>query len=146
MKNIGAVMVCVLLGGVVAGAQNTGAGEKVLSQAQVFPLEGMTVRTMANGGESRDVVRGALVTGEAVGVHESVLPVGSVPNPQHVIQHSELIMVREGTVEFEHGEKAERVGAGGVIYVALGTMHTLKNVGDVPAKYFVVAIGGDVKK
>ena len=146
MKNIARVMVCVLLGSAGAGAQSTGAAEKALSQAEVFPFEGMAVRTMANGGESRDVVRGALVTGEAVGVHESVLPVGSVPNPQHVIRHSELIMVREGTVEFEHGEKAERVGAGGVIYVALGTMHTLKNVGDVPAKYFVVAIGGDVKK
>ena len=145
MKNIAWMMLCVLLSGVAAGAQSSG-GEKVLSQAQVFPLDGMTMRKMPNGGESRDVVRGALVTGEAVGVHESVLPVGSVPNPQHVIQHSELIMVQEGTVEFEHGEKAERVGAGGVIYVALGTMHTLKNVGDVPAKYFVVAIGGDMKK
>jgi hypothetical protein len=30
--------------------------------------------------------------------------------------------------------------------VALGTMHTVKNVGDVPAKYVVVAVGGDVKK
>jgi mannose-6-phosphate isomerase-like protein (cupin superfamily) len=145
MKIIAWVVMCVLLGGVAAEAQSSG-GEKVLSQAQVFPVDGMTMRKMANGGESRDVVRGALVTGEAVGVHESVLPVGSVPNPQHVIQHSELIMVQEGTVEFEHGEKAERVGGGGVIYVALGTMHTLKNVGDVPAKYFVVAIGGDMKK
>ncbi len=146
MKNIARMMLCVLLGGVAAGAQSTGGGEKVLSQAQVFPLDGMTMRKMPNGGESRDVLRGTLVTGEAVGVHESVLPVGSVPNPQHVIQHSELIMVQEGMVEFEHGEKAERVGAGGVIYVALGTMHTLKNVGNVPAKYFVVAIGGDMKK
>ena len=146
MKNIARMMLCVLLSGVAAGAQTSGGGVKVLSQAQVFPLDGMTMRKMPNGGESRDVVRGALVTGEAVGVHESVLPVGSVPNPQHVIQHSELIMVQEGTVEFEHGEQAEKVGAGGVIYVALGTMHTLKNVGDVPAKYFVVAIGGDMKK
>jgi mannose-6-phosphate isomerase-like protein (cupin superfamily) len=145
MKIIAWVVLCVLLGGVAAGAQSSGA-EKVLSQAQVFPVDAMSVRKMGNGGESRDVVRGALMTGEEVGVHESVLPVGSVPNPQHVIQHSELIMVREGTLEFEHGEKAERVGAGGVIYVALGTMHTLKNVGDVQAKYFVVAIGGDMKK
>jgi mannose-6-phosphate isomerase-like protein (cupin superfamily) len=145
MKNIARMMLCVLLGGVAAGAQSTG-GEKVLSESQVFPLDGMTMRKMPNGGESRDVLRGALATGEAVSVHESVLPVGSVPNPQHVIRHSELIMVREGMVEFEHGEKAEKVGAGGVIYVALGTMHTLKNVGDVPAKYFVVAIGGDMKK
>lgn len=146
MKNIARMMLCVLLSSVAAVAQSSGGGDKVLSQAQVFPVDGMTMRKMPNGGESRDVVRGALVTGEAVGVHESVLPVGSVPNPQHVIQHSELILVQEGTVEFEHGEKAERVGAGGVIYVALGTMHTLKNVGDVPAKYFVVAIGGDMKK
>jgi mannose-6-phosphate isomerase-like protein (cupin superfamily) len=145
MKNIARVMLCVLLGGVGAGAQSPG-GEKVLSHAQVFPLDGMTMRKMPNGGESRDVVRGALMTGEAVGVHESVLPVGSAPNPQHVIQHSELIMVQEGMIEFEHGDQAEKVGAGGVIYVALGTMHTLKNVGDVPAKYFVVAIGGDMKK
>ena len=145
MKNVARLMLCVLLGGVAAGAQSSG-GEKVLSQAQVFPLDGMTMRKMPNGGESRDVVRGALVTGEAVGVHESMLPVGSAPNPQHVIQHSEFIMVQEGTIEFQHGDKAEKVGAGGVIYVAFGTMHTLKNVGDVPAKYFVVAIGGDMKK
>ena len=145
MKNIARMMMCVLLSGVAAGAQSSG-GEKVLSQAQVFPLDGMTMRKMPNGGESRDVVRGALMTGEAVGVHESVLPVGSVPNPQHVIQHSELIMVQEGVVEFERGDQVEKVGAGGVIYVALGTVHTLKNVGDVPAKYFVVAIGGDMKK
>jgi mannose-6-phosphate isomerase-like protein (cupin superfamily) len=147
MKNIARLMLCgVLVAGVTAGAQSPTAGEKVLLQPEVFPLDGMTMRKMPNGGESRDVVRGALVTGEAVGVHESVLPVGSVSNPQHVIQHSEFILVQEGTVEFEHGDKAEKVGAGGVIYVALGTMHTLKNVGDVPAKYFVVAIGGDVKK
>ena len=146
MKNIAWMMLCVLLSGVAAGAQSPAAGDKVLSQAQVFPVEGMTMRKMPNGGESRDVLRGALVTGEAVGVHESVLPVGSVPNPQHVIQHSELIMVQEGMVEFEHGDQAEKVGAGGVIYVALGTQHTLKNVGDVPAKYFVVAVGGDMKK
>ena len=68
------------------------------------------------------------------------------PNPQHVIQHSEIITVLEGTVAFEHGDAAEKVGPGGVIYVALGTLHTVRNVGDVPARYVVVAIGGDVKK
>jgi mannose-6-phosphate isomerase-like protein (cupin superfamily) len=35
------------------------------------------------------------------------------------------------------------VAAGGVIYVAYGTRHTVKNVGNGPARYFVVAIGGD---
>ena len=57
--------------------------------------------------------------------------------------------MREGELEFQHEVDgkvvAERVGPGGVIYVAFGTNHAVKNVGAVPAKYFVMAIGGDAK-
>lgn len=142
----GLVVVLFGLGGVGYGQAAPAAAPGALTEAKVYTVADMPVRKMANGGESRDVLRGALATGEAVAVHESVLPVGVPANPQHVIQHSEIITVMEGTVEFERGEKAEKVGAGGVIYVAMGTMHTLKNVGDVPAKYLVVQIGGDTKK
>jgi mannose-6-phosphate isomerase-like protein (cupin superfamily) len=142
-----ALLVVVATGSVASEAQTaTPAGGNGLAHSEVFPFDQMAVRKMVNGGESRDVLRGALATGEAVAVHESILPVGVPANPQHVIQHSEIITVMEGTVEFERGEKAEKVGPGGVIYVAMGTMHTLKNVGDVPAKYVVVQIGGDTKK
>jgi hypothetical protein len=30
--------------------------------------------------------------------------------------------------------------------VAFGTLHTVKNIGDAPAKYVVIQIGGDTKK
>jgi mannose-6-phosphate isomerase-like protein (cupin superfamily) len=121
-------------------------GSGALAQARVFRFDQMPVRKMANGGESRSIVQGALATGESVALHESMLPVGSVPNPAHRIEHSEFIVVREGTLEFEHDGKAETVGPGGVIYVALGTLHGVKNVGAVPAKYVVIAIGGDTPK
>ena len=55
-------------------------------------------------------------------------------------------MVQEGTLEYTHDGKAERAGAGSIIYVALGTLHSVKNVGDGPAKYVVIQIGGDTKK
>jgi mannose-6-phosphate isomerase-like protein (cupin superfamily) len=75
--------------------------------------------------------------------------VGNAPNTPHVIQHSEFILVREGELEFQHevdGKMvAEKVGPGGAIYVAFGTRHTVRNIGTVPARYFVVAIGGDAK-
>jgi mannose-6-phosphate isomerase-like protein (cupin superfamily) len=101
---------------------------------------------MANGGVSREVMRGTLASGEAIGVHESEQPAGMEPNKPHTIQHTEVMVVLEGTVSFEHDGKAEKVGPGGVIFVASGTLHTIRNVGEGPAKYCVMQVGGDVKK
>ena len=117
----------------------------VLSQSKVFNLDQLPVRTMPNGGKSWDAVRGTLVTGEKIAVHESTQPPGLAPNLPHKIDHSEFIFVREGTLEFQYDGKAERVRAGGVIFVAFGTMHTARNVGDGPASYFVISIGGDTR-
>ena len=120
-----------------------------LAASRAFAFDQMLVRTMANGGESRDIVHGTLATGETVNLHQSMQVAEAEPNPLHVIQHTEFILVREGELEFQHegasGIVSEKVGPGGVFYVAFGTRHTVKNVGGVPAQYFVVAIGGDAK-
>jgi quercetin dioxygenase-like cupin family protein len=129
---------------VVAAAQS--GAPNPLAASRVFDYQQMDARTARNGSVGRNVVTGTLATGEAVAVHETTQPAGTVPNPPHRIQHSELIVVREGTLEFEHDGKAERAGPGSIIYVALGTLHSVKNVGDGPAEYVVVQIGGDTKK
>jgi mannose-6-phosphate isomerase-like protein (cupin superfamily) len=122
-----------------------GAGD-LGPESRVFAYASLPVRTAANGGEGRNVFHGRLVTGEEVALHESTQPAGAAPNPAHRIQHSEVICVREGTLEFLHDGKTEQVGSGGVIFVAKGTMHQVRNIGDGPAAYFVVAIGGDVNQ
>jgi quercetin dioxygenase-like cupin family protein len=106
----------------------------------------VNAKTAPNGAVGHNVFTGTLATGEAVAVHETMQPAGTVASPAHRIQHSELIVVEEGTLEFEHDGKAERAGAGSIIYVAFGTVHAVRNVGDGPAKYFVIQIGGDTKK
>ena len=116
-----------------------------LSQSRVFHVDELPVRTMPNGGKSWDVVRGTLGTGETITVHVSSQPAGLPPNPPHKIDHSEFIFVREGSLEFQFDGKSERVGPGGIIFVAPGTMHSARNVGDGPAGYFVISIGGDTK-
>jgi mannose-6-phosphate isomerase-like protein (cupin superfamily) len=121
------------------------SAEPTLYRSQVFSLDRMPPRTMPNGGESWDILRGTLATGEVIALHESMQPAGLAPNPPHTIQHSEFIFVREGTLLFEHDGKSEQVGAGGVIFVAPGTKHSARNVGDGPAVYLVVAVGGDTK-
>ena len=126
----------------IAPVGRTGASPE-LSQPRVFIFDQLPVNKMANGGESRSIVHGTIATGEKVALHESIVPAGMKPNTPHRIQHSEFITVLEGTLDFEHDGKSERVSPGDVIYVAFGTLHTLRNVGDVPAKYEVIAIGGD---
>src|SRR5271170_166572 len=116
-----------------------------LSQSKVFPFDQMPVRKMANGGESRDILRGTLTTGEVIAVHESQQPAGMAPNTPHTIKHSEVMVVIQGTLLFEHDGKSDKVGPGGVIFVAPGTLHTVRNAGDGPAQYCVVQIGGDTK-
>ena len=120
--------------------------ENPLAAARGFSFDEMKVRTMPNGTEGRMIFNGTLATGESVGAHESVQPPGTVPPPLHKIQHSEMVVVVRGTLEFDHDGKAERAGPGSIIYVALGTMHAIKNVGDGPAQYVIIQIGGDTKK
>lgn len=151
MKRFCAVsVVCAgMLFGSAAFAQTGGASPvlsgPVLSTPGTYSVDGVSGRVLANGGKSWDLVKGVLPTGEKISLHESVQPVGVEPNPAHSIKHSEFITVIEGTIAFEHDGKSETVGPGGVVFVAMGTMHAVRNVGKVPARYTVLMIGGDTK-
>ncbi len=133
-----------LVSAATISAQQTASNP--LAASRVFAYDDMTAKTAPNGAVSRSAFNGTLATGEAVAAHESMQPAGTAPNPAHRIQHSELIVVEEGTLEYTHDGKTERAGAGSIIYVAFGTLHQLKNVGDGPATYVVIQIGGDTRK
>jgi len=139
-----------LAAALVAGSAAAWGGSNMaspsLAHSKVFSFDTLAVRHMPNGGESRDVVTGTLATGETVSIHESMQPEGLPPNPAHSIDHSEFILVMEGTLEYQHDGVSETAGPGSVIYVAYGTMHGVRNIGKGPARYAVFAIGGDVKK
>jgi mannose-6-phosphate isomerase-like protein (cupin superfamily) len=124
-------------------------GAGTMGAARAIPFDSIAPTATANGGERRAMVHGTLATGETVELHQSMQTPGTPAPPLHVIQHSELILVREGTLEFDHEVDGkvvtERAGPGGVFYVAFGTRHSIRNAGSTAARYFVVAIGGDAK-
>src|SRR5580704_15976448 len=113
-----------------------------LAASRVFAYDDMPAKTAPSGAVSRRAFTGTLATGESIAVHETMQPAGTAPGPAHRIQHSELILVEEGTLDYTHDGKTERAAAGSIIYVALGTLHSVQNVGDGPAKYVVIQIGG----
>ena len=111
--------------------------------SRVFRLAEMPCRQNPNGSTSHDFARGALATGERVGVHATEQPAGNPGTVAHRNEHTEVICVREGALEVTHDGTVERAEAGDVVLIAKGSLHSLRNVGSGPARYLVVAIGGD---
>ena len=128
------------MAGVAEGQESKGAGP-VLAEPKVYRFDELPLKHNGEVSESRAVVQGILPTGEALEVHETMLMPGKMPHPPHHHSHSELLLIREGQVEYLTAEKTRPVGPGDIIFTASMVEHGLKNVGTVPAKYFVVAVG-----
>jgi mannose-6-phosphate isomerase-like protein (cupin superfamily) len=106
----------------------------------VYPFEKLPIRT-PNNAQIRDVLKGKLATGESLEVHETTLPPGGAPHPPHHHVHSEMWLIREGTVELTVNGAIHSLGPGSVGFVHSNDEHGIKNVGTTPATYFVVAVG-----
>ncbi len=120
--------------------QNSPSAAQSPLPSAVYPFDDLPVRT-ANNVQFRDVLKGRLATGESLEVHETTLPPGGAPHPPHHHLHSEMWLIREGTVELAVGRKTYRLGPGSVGFVHSNDEHGIKNLGATPAIYFVVAIG-----
>lgn len=96
--------------------------------------------------EFRPILKGKLATGESVEVHESSLPPNGYPHPPHHHAHSEMWLIREGTVQLTINGTSHVIGPGGMGFVRSNEEHGIRNVGKVRANYFVVAIGPGADK
>jgi len=106
----------------------------------MYPFEKLPIRR-PNNAQIRDVLKGKLATGESLEVHETTLLPGGAPHPPHHHVHSEMWLIREGTVELTVNGTSYRLGPGSVGFVHSNDEHGIKNVGTTPATYFVVAVG-----
>jgi mannose-6-phosphate isomerase-like protein (cupin superfamily) len=91
----------------------------------------------------RPIIEGLLHDGHPVEAHATELAPDNMPHSSHHHKHEEMFLVREGTVEVTVNGQATRLGPGGVAFIGSGDDHGIRNVGDTPAHYFVIALGKD---
>lgn len=75
--------------------------------------------------------------------HETILGTGVETHAPHKHIHEEIIVVVEGTVETWVEGKTDTVEAGSVIFYGSNQMHSARNAGTVPCRYYVIELRGD---
>ena len=129
----------------VAAVPPSEAGEQDGSLPSAgYPFEKLTVKTTASGAQTRAIFKGKLATGELIETHATTLSPGAMPHPPHHHVHSEMFFMREGMLELTVNGTTYPLWPGGVGFVRSNEEHGVKNVGTVPANYFVVAVGPGV--
>jgi mannose-6-phosphate isomerase-like protein (cupin superfamily) len=135
---------CLLLPGlfpIVAQMQAVAQQDNSLPSG-AFQFDTAPMHVANNNAQIRLMMRGKLATGEGAEIHETTLPPGGAPTATtHHHPHSEMWLMREGTIELTAGSKTYRLGPGSMGFVRSNEEHGIRNVGTVPALYFVVAVG-----
>jgi len=130
-----AVMSSTLLASLVVGAD-----EQRRLSSQVYLFQNLPVRH-SDKLDFRPIVSGDTVDGCKVAVHESALAPKSEPHPPHHHNGEEIFLVLEGTLEVTINGKSSRIGRGSVAFIGSGDEHGIRNLGDTPARYYVIELG-----
>jgi quercetin dioxygenase-like cupin family protein len=85
---------------------------------------------------------GANRSGFNLEMHETILGPGMETHAPHKHVHEEIVIVIEGTVEAYLEGKTEKAEAGSVIYFASNQMHSARNAGGTPCRYYVIELRG----
>ncbi|HUA86397.1 MAG TPA: cupin domain-containing protein [Bryobacteraceae bacterium] len=124
----------------VSEASGQTAPQSAVLPSAVYEYASLPVHA-SKASVSRPVLKGKLATGESIEVHETTLPPGGAPHPPHHHVHSEMWLIREGTVQITIVGKSYTLGPGSVAFVKSDDEHGITNPSDKSASYFVVAIG-----
>lgn len=91
---------------------------------------------------SRAYTKGILKAGNIqLEIHETTQEVGAPHEPEETHLHSEIWLVQSGEIELTINGKPQRLTAGDIGICVAGDKHYLRNAGETPATYFVVAVG-----
>lgn len=92
----------------------------------------------APNGRSRSILRAPTATLDELEAHVTTLPPGQDSHPPHRHPQEEVVIVREGKVDFVINGVVHHAGPGSWVLLASMEEHQARNVGDTPAVYYVM--------
>ncbi len=88
-------------------------------------------------GSRTDVFNGPSGTLATFESHITTVNPGQAAHGPHIHPHEEMLIVKEGTLEVYIAGKTYIAGPGSIIFYGPNDPHGTKNIGDVPATYYV---------
>jgi quercetin dioxygenase-like cupin family protein len=119
----------------VAGAAETSG--KPAMKSTVFDWDKLDVQN-TKVGQKRAVFDSPVATLDRLECHITTVNPGEEPHAPHKHPEEEMVLIKEGTMDVMQNGERKRVGPGSVIFNSSNELHGFKNVGDMPATYFVV--------
>lgn len=105
--------------------------------SQVFAWDSMKPVPTPTG-ERRDAMNAPTSTLSKLACHISTLRPGERSSAPRLHPQEEFIIVKEGTIEATFDGRTALAPAGSIIFFAAGATTSMKNVGTVPATYYVL--------
>jgi mannose-6-phosphate isomerase-like protein (cupin superfamily) len=137
--NISRREACALLPALCAALSASSSENDALKSA-AYPFESLPVSKESEA-TYRDILEGRTRTGDYLEAHETVLEAGAMPHPAHRHVGEELFLISSGKLEATIAGKKTVLGPGSAFFVASNEEHALRNIGAVPAQYFVITLG-----
>ena len=90
----------------------------------------------------RAFFQGATHSGFGLEMHETILGRDVETHAPHKHEHEEIVIIVEGSVEAFIEGRTELAETGSVIYFGSNQMHSVRNAGQMPCRYYVVELRG----
>jgi XRE family transcriptional regulator, regulator of sulfur utilization len=128
----------IALAALALGTAGTLRSDDATLRSTVVSWTQIQAREATNSGRSRSIVRAPTATVKELESHVTTLAPGEDSHPPHRHPQEEIVILKEGVLEARLEGRVERVEAGGFVFLASQEEHSVRNVGDKPATYYVI--------
>jgi quercetin dioxygenase-like cupin family protein len=131
------LFIALLTMGATLGIITLAQSPQPLMRSSVFDWNAVEAKP-TKVGAVRKFFQAPTATLDELECHVTTLNPGESPHPPHQHPDEELVIIKEGTLEALNNGQTKTLGPGSIIFQAANQMHGLRNVGKIPATYFVI--------